>query len=128
RILGLDEVTASLSEPEVRILHDVIRRLRSTGGAIIYVSHRLEEIFRIADQVTVLRDGRRVATRPVAGLTQAMVAELIVGSAVDHLFGRRSQETIAGAEHPRLAVRGIGDDKLRDIAFDPPPGEILGRA
>jgi ABC-type sugar transport system ATPase subunit len=128
RILVLDEVTASLSEPEVRILHDVIRRLRGTGVAIIYVSHRLEEIFRLADWVTVLRDGRRVASRAVAGLSHAAVAELIVGSAVDGLFARRVPEVAASTRPPRLRVRGLGDDKLDGISFDLRPNEILGLA
>lgn len=126
KVLVLDEVTASLSEPEVRILHDVIRRLRDRGVAIIYISHRLEEIFRLADRVTVLRDGRRVATLPMAGLTQKDVARHIVGSEVDHLFERRAKTGASDRASPRLSVRGLGDGRLRDISFDLYPGEILG--
>ena len=77
RVLVLDEVTASLSEPEVRILHDVIRTVRDRGVTIIYISHRLEEVFRLADRVTVLRDGKRVVTLPVEGLTQKEIAHHI---------------------------------------------------
>ena len=125
KVLVLDEVTASLSEPEVRILHDVIRRLRNHGVTIIYISHRLEEIFRLADRVTVLRDGKRAATLPMRGLTQKEIARHIVGAEVDHLFERRTKAAInRGA--PRLAVRGLGDGRLRDISFDLHAGEILG--
>ena len=85
RILVLDEVTASLSEPEVCILHDVVRSLRNRGVTIIYVSHRLDEIFRIADRVTVLRDGKRVATLPMEGLTRSEIVRHIVGRNLDGL-------------------------------------------
>ena len=90
KVLVLDEVTASLSEPEVRILHSHIRSLRANGVSIIYVSHRLEEIFRIADRVTVLRDGKAVATLDVLGLTQKELARHIVGYEVIDLFERRT--------------------------------------
>ena len=90
KVLVLDEVTASLSEPEVRILHSHIRSLRAHGVSIIYVSHRLEEIFRIADRVTVLRDGKAVATLDVLGLTQKELARHIVGYDVGDLFERRT--------------------------------------
>jgi ABC-type sugar transport system ATPase subunit len=126
KVLVLDEVTASLSEPEVRVLHDVIRNLRDRGVSIIYVSHRLEEIFRLADRVTVLRDGKRVATLPVDGLTQRDVARHIVGSEVDHLFERKAKATGLTAQAPKLSVRGLGDGRLRDITFDLYPGEVLG--
>ncbi len=126
RVLVLDEVTASLSEPEVRILHDVIRDVRDRGVTIIYISHRLEEIFRLADRVTVLRDGKHVATLPVDGLTHSEIAHHIVGTAVDDLFQRKSRATPAESKEPRLIVRGLGDGRLRDISFDLHPGEILG--
>jgi ABC-type sugar transport system ATPase subunit len=127
RILVLDEVTASLSEPEVRILHGVVRTLRDRGVTIFYVSHRLEEIFRLADRVTVLRDGKHVATLAVKGLTRRDVARLIVGKEVD-LFERRFHSAPPRSAMPRLAVRGLGDEKLGGISFDLYPGEILGVA
>lgn len=128
RILVLDEVTASLSEPEVRILHDVIRRSRANGMAVIYVSHRLEEIFRVADRVTVLRDGRNVGTRAVAGLTHKAIAEMIVGSSVDHLFGRRSSDSSINTSRPMLVVRGLEDERLKNVSLQLFSGEILGLA
>jgi ABC-type sugar transport system ATPase subunit len=90
------------------------------------VSHRLEEIFRLADRVTVMRDGRRITTLPVVGLTQRDVARLIVGSDVGHIF-ERSGNTAAPDHAPtRLSVRGLRDEKLRGISFDLRPGEIVG--
>ena len=126
KVLVLDEVTASLSEPEVHILHGVVKRLRDQGVTIIYISHRLEEIFRLADRVTVLRDGKWVATLPMEGLTQKDVARYIVGTEVDHLFERTAKLASREDVLPRLSVRGLGDGRLRNISFDLHPGEILG--
>jgi ABC-type sugar transport system ATPase subunit len=128
RILVLDEVTASLSEPEVSSLHDVIRGLRDRGVTILYVSHRLEEIFQLADRVTVLRDGKRVATLPVKGLTRRDVVRHIVGKEFDDLFAKRTQSRASRGTAPRLAVRHLSDGKLRDLSFDVHRGEILGIA
>ena len=126
RVLVLDEVTASLSEPEVRILHDVIRTVRDRGVTIIYISHRLEEVFRLADRVTVLRDAKRVVTLPVEGLTQKEIAHHIVGTAVDDLFQRKSRSAPADVKEPKLIARGLGDGRLHDISFELHAGEILG--
>jgi ABC-type sugar transport system ATPase subunit len=125
KVLVLDEVTASLSEPEVRILHDRVRKLRRGGVSIIYVSHRLEEIFRIADRVTVLRDGKAVATLDVVGLTQRELARHIVGYDVGDLFQRRVTPASRSAE-PRLVVDGLSDERLRGVSFSLNKGEILG--
>jgi ABC-type sugar transport system ATPase subunit len=127
RILVLDEVTASLSEPEVQIIHNVVRNLRDRGVTVIYVSHRLEETFRVADRVTVLRDGKRVATLPIQGLTRKELVRHIVGKELDHLFDKKMVSTIRSTI-PRLTLRGLSDGKLRDISFDVYPGEILGIA
>ena len=128
KILVLDEVTASLSEPEVALLLDQVGRLKRSGVAIVYVSHRLEEIFRVADRVTVLRDGLRVATLAVAGLTNEDVARHIVGSEVGNLFRREEAATIAGDAVPRLSVEGLGDGRLAGIDLQVAAGEIVGLA
>jgi ABC-type sugar transport system ATPase subunit len=125
QLLVLDEVTASLSEPEVRILHDRIQRLRERGVSIIYISHRLEEIFRVANRVTVMRDGRHIVTLPVHGLTRKELARHIVGGNVDFLFDKKAKTTVDAAV-PRLSVRNLSDEKLTDISFDLHPGEIVG--
>jgi len=127
KVLVLDEVTASLSEPEVRILLDTIRTLCGRGVSVIYVSHRLEEVFGIADRVTVLRNGRRISTRPVAEFDEARLVQEIVGSEVDQLFGHRSG-TAPAIREPLLSVRGLGDARLRDASFEVGKGEIVGIA
>lgn len=127
RVLLLDEITATLAEPDVETLYEVIRRVRDRGVAVVYVSHRLEEIFAIADRATVLRDGRLVATVPVAGLTHRRLTELIVGRDIAELEQRPS----GGRRTPgsALVARGIGDgQRTSGISFDLHPGEILGIA
>lgn len=126
KVLVLDEVTASLSEPEVRVLHSRIRSLRDRGVSIIYVSHRLEEIFRIADRVTVLRDGKAVATLDVKGLTQKQLARHIVGYDVGDLFERKPAAALVSLKTPRLVVDRLSDERLRDVSFSLSKGEILG--
>ena len=126
-VLVLDEVTASLTELEVRTVHTQIKHLRDQGIAILYVSHRLEEIFRIADRVTVMRDGRRVATLPVAGISHRTVNH-IVGSDVDDLFSKPNASPTHAGSSPRLELAGLGDAKLKGLDLKLYPGEIVGIA
>jgi ABC-type sugar transport system ATPase subunit len=86
RIVIMDEPTASLGEHEVRHLFTVIRGLRAAGSAIIYISHRLDEVFEIADRVTVLRDGTAVATRPIAEVDRPTLIAMMVGREVTQMF------------------------------------------
>ncbi len=115
-VIVLDEPTASLPEAEVSRLFAALARLRAAGRGMVYVSHRLDEIFRISDRVTVMRDGRVVATRPTAQTTPELLVEWIVGRAV-HLAATRPQRG-AGAI---LSLEGPADIRLA-------PGEILGLA
>lgn len=126
KVLVLDEVTAALSEPEVKILHDQIRRLRHRGVSIIYISHRIEEIFQITDRVTVLRDGKHIVTLGTQGLTRKLLAKHIVGGDVDHFFEKKPIASATRSAEPRLSVRGLSDDKLTNISFDLHAGEIVG--
>jgi ABC-type sugar transport system ATPase subunit len=86
RVLILDELTAALSTAEQTMLFGIVDRLKRSGLLIIYVSHRLEEVFELADRVTVLRDGKRVATQPASALTQRELIRLIVGHSVNERF------------------------------------------
>src|SRR5437763_9037333 len=86
RALILDEPTAALSEHETRALHDRLRALRAQGVGIVYISHRLEEVARIADRVTVLRDGRTVGTRPASGFSTDELIRLMVGRDLEHRY------------------------------------------
>src|SRR5579875_497457 len=86
RVLVMDEPTAALSAHEVQTLFTIVRRLRERGVAILFVSHRLEEIFALADRVTVFRDGARVATAPVAELTTQQIIRQMVGRELEMLY------------------------------------------
>jgi len=130
KILVMDEPTASLTEREVERLFGAIRVLRSEGAGIIYISHRLEEVFAVADRVTVLRDGETVATRPVDRIDRAELVRLMVGrdATLASGFSRTSSSSSNGAialEVRRLGNRATG---LRDISLSVRSGEILGLA
>jgi ribose transport system ATP-binding protein len=121
-ILVLDEPTAALPEADVARLLDVLRRLREQGVGLIYVTHRLDEVFRIADRVTVLRDGRRVATSPIAETAPAALVQAIIGRRLDDLFAAPpppGAEIALGVRD--LAARGVGP-----VSFDLRRGEVLG--
>lgn len=125
RVLVLDEVTASLPGPEVGRVFDVIRRLRAHGVAVIYVSHRLDEVFAIADRVTVLRDGREVATLPVAHLDHDALVEMIVGRVL-LADTERTAESHAG--EVSLELQSLSGRWLRDLSFVARRGEVIGIA
>jgi len=129
RILILDEPTAALSEHEVRALLQILRNLRSRGVSCLYISHRLEEIFSIADRLTVLRDGRNVATFDAAEATVPMVIRHMVGREIGELFPRHTPKHGA----PLLRVLDLevappedSHVRLADIQFDVHEGEVLG--
>jgi ribose transport system ATP-binding protein len=123
RILVMDEPTAALSSREVEKLLAIVRELRGRGLGIIYVSHRLDEVFAVCDRATVMRDGEHIATEPVAELTRERLIELMVGRKLEAEFPRRVPNI--GAE--RLAVRGLSRGKaVQDVSFTLRRGEVLG--
>jgi rhamnose transport system ATP-binding protein len=124
RVLILDEPTASLSAHEVERLFTIVRRLRDRGVAVLFVSHRLDEVFVLCDRATVFRDGRHVVTTPTTGLTTADLVRHMVGRAVT-LFPK--VDTPAGAV--LLEVAGLSRaGAFRDVSFDLRAGEIVGFA
>jgi len=125
RVLVLDEPTASLPVAEVHRLFDVVRTVRSQGVAVLFVSHHLDEVFALCESVTVLRDGRHVATRPVAGLDEDGLIALMVGRAVEQ--GQAQAASAAGHE-AALRVRGLTTNVLSSIDLDVGAGEIVGVA
>jgi len=126
RILIMDEPTASLSDREVDHLFGVIARLRGEGTGIIYISHRLEEVFAVADRITVLRDGEVVATSRRADLDRATLIRLMVGRELAAVFPKREVPLGPVALEVRhLCSRDAG---LRDISLDVKRGEIVGLA
>jgi L-arabinose transport system ATP-binding protein len=124
RVLALDEPTSSLTDEEVDRLFALIRRLRDEGVAIIYVSHRIKEILRIADRVAVLRDGHLIAVRTAAELTEGEIVRLMVGRPLTDVFERRR----GSAGDVVLKVSGLTSNWHRTIDFDVRSGEVVGFA
>lgn len=125
-LLVLDEPTAVLPHTEVDRLLEIVRGVQRLGASVLYVSHRLDEIFKIADRVTVLRDGHVVATRETTGLDTQSLAELMVGDRVDAAF-RLSRPPVSDRTSV-LAVRDLAGGTLRSLTAAVAPGEILGIA
>jgi len=125
RVLILDEPTSSLTAQETATLFGIIAGLRKRGVGIVYISHRLEEVFAIAQRVTVFRDGKLVGTLPVAEATEDGLVRMMVGRDLSHLFVR-ARET----EGPvRLDVRGLRRvGVLEDVSFSVRTGEVVGLA
>ena len=123
KVVVMDEPTSSLTPREVALLFNVIRRLTELGIAVLYVTHKLDEVFEIADTVTVLRDGRRITTKPINEHSQDGLIQDMIGRRIDTLFPR-SRGKARGA--PALSVEGISTAKLKDISFEVKAGEILG--
>jgi rhamnose transport system ATP-binding protein len=127
RVLVLDEPTASLSTSEVTKLLALLKDLRAQGLAIVYVSHRLEEIFEIADRVTVLRDGAVVASREARGLERAELIRLMVGRELSSVYPDRALAP-APSGALTLEVRGLGcfTSGVHDVSLSLRAGEIVG--
>ncbi|MFJ9893165.1 sugar ABC transporter ATP-binding protein [Streptomyces sp. NPDC091280] len=123
-VLILDEPTANLGALDARRLYQRIRDLAAQGVACVLISHALDECLTVCDQVTVLRDGAVVASRPAAGLTGRELAALVVGQ--DVTTDRRERRAILSSAVPRLRVRDIAHERLVPLSFDIAPGEILG--
>ncbi len=125
RVLVLDEPTSALPAGEVDVLHKVVRRLAEQGHAIIYVTHRLQEIPRVADSVTVLRDGKQIGTIPVAEATPASIAHMMIGTDWQRTnWGEGGEVGDVKLSVRHLHRRGM----LNDISFDIRAGEVLGIA
>lgn len=123
RILVMDEPSAALTNAEVERLFGIIRELKAQGIGIIYISHRLDEIFSMADRVTVLRDGRHVATDTIGSVTRDRLIEWMVGRKLESEFPPRQPKL--GAD--RLVVRNLrGGARVRDVSFAIRAGEVLG--
>src|SRR5690606_423646 len=124
RILALDEPTSSLTDDEVARLFALVRRLRDEGVAIIYVSHRLDEIKRLCDRVAILRDGKLVAVEPTEELTEDEIVRLMVGRKLSDIFQRQVVET----KSTILEVHNLESTWHHDVSFHVRAGEIVGFA
>jgi ABC-type sugar transport system ATPase subunit len=124
-ILIMDEPTAALADAEVDKLYEIIRTLQRQGKTILYISHRLKEIFDVADRVTVLRDGHYVGTEPIERLTQDAVVRMMVGRDVKHFYAHAA----ASAAEEVLVASGLTRrGSFQDVGFSVRKGEILGIA
>jgi rhamnose transport system ATP-binding protein len=126
KILIMDEPTSALADREVERLFRIIRELKEKGSGIIYISHRLEELALIADRVTVLRDGRAVDTRPMAGLDRSTLIGMMIGRELSAVFPKR--EVKPGAVVLRAERLGCRASGVHDVSFELRAGEILGLA
>jgi len=124
RVLILDEPTSSLTEPEIRDLFRVIRTTKQRGVALIYISHKLAEIFAIADRITVLRDGVRLSSRPIGQWDEADLVKEMVGRALSDFFPRRHKHP---QDRPVLEVTNLTQlPHFVDVSFTVHRGEIVG--
>jgi ABC-type sugar transport system ATPase subunit len=123
RLLILDEPTAALDERESRRLFEQVRRLREAGVTILYISHRLDEVFELSDRIVVLRDGRVTLDEPTGTLSPAQVVTAMVGDAVDDFYPKEHNAT----DRVVLRVRGAsGGEAFHDVDLDVRAGEVLG--
>jgi len=126
KVISMDEPTAALADNEVELLYGIIRRLQQRGVAILYVSHRLREIFDLCDTITVLKDGALVSSVPAAELDAAELVRRMVGRSIETFFPAPLEGTSRGAV--RLAVRGGGNGYVTDVDLELHAGEIVGIA
>jgi rhamnose transport system ATP-binding protein len=123
RVLIMDEPTAALTEADVRRLFDIVRRLRARGVGIVYISHRMDEIFEISDRVTVLRDGAYIGTRATSATTSGELVEMMVGRRIEALFPKI--EVAIGV--PVLEARNlVAKPMTRGVSLTVCAGEIVG--
>src|SRR6266446_5605395 len=123
-LIVMDEPTSAITEAEVANLHNIIRSLRGRGVSIIYITHKMDEVFNICDEVTVLRDGRYVGTSPIAALSHDLLIQKMVGRELTDMFHK--EETPVG--EPILYVRNYSGKRFRDVTFQVRRGEIFGLA
>lgn len=126
KIIVFDEPTSSLTEEEVEHLFRIIRMLRDRGCGIIYISHKMAEILRISDQVTIMRDGKWIATRDAADLTTDEIIRLMVGRELTNRYPPKN--TVIGDELLRVEHLTGEYVKLKDVSFTARKGEIVGIA
>ena len=123
KVLVLDEPTSSLTAADVDRLFEVLTELRRTGVGMLYVSHRLDEVFRISDRVIVLRDGKVVAAKPTAETRPAELIQLIVGHRLSEVYRRAKRPE---GQPQRLSIRHLQTGHVDDASFEARRGEILG--
>ncbi len=127
KIVIMDEPTSSLTEKEVSHLFKIINKLKEKGCGIVYISHKMEEIFQLCDEITILRDGQWVATQPLKGMTMDQIIGMMVGRELTQRFPEKTnqpQEVILEIEH----LTAKNQPSIKDVTFNLHKGEILGIA
>ena len=127
KIVIMDEPTSSLTEKEVNHLFKIINKLKDKGCGIVYISHKMEEIFQLCDEITILRDGQWVATQPLEGMTMDQIIGMMVGRALTQRFPEKTnqpKEVILEIEH----LTAKNQPSIKDVSFNLHKGEILGIA
>ncbi|WP_421174846.1 galactose/methyl galactoside ABC transporter ATP-binding protein MglA [Aeromonas enteropelogenes] len=127
KIVIMDEPTSSLTEKEVNHLFKIINKLKEKGCGIVYISHKMEEIFQLCDEITILRDGQWVATQPLKGMTMDQIIGMMVGRELTQRFPEKTnqpKEVILEVEH----LTAKNQPSIQDITFNLHKGEILGIA
>ncbi|MBQ1900216.1 MAG: ATP-binding cassette domain-containing protein, partial [Erysipelotrichaceae bacterium] len=126
KVIVFDEPTSSLTEVEVEHLFRIINDLRSRGCGIIYISHKMDEILRISDEITIMRDGKYITTRDAKNITMNEIIKLMVGREITNVYPPK--DNVVG--EPLLEVRGLTAEysKLSDVSFTAHKGEVLGVA
>ena len=123
RLLFMDEPTASLTQAEVRLLLAIVEKLKAQGIAVVFVSHRLDEVVEIAERVTVMRDGRKVGTYAAGEVDARRIGELMTGQVIEHKLTARDVADAA----PLLEVQGLSrDGEYAQVSFSLRRGEVLG--
>jgi ribose transport system ATP-binding protein len=132
QVIIMDEPTASLSHHETRTLMEMIKRLREKGISIIYISHRLEEVFELADRITVLRDGSTVDTSPAQSVTRESLVRKMVDRELSELYAEpvshATAEPVLEVRNLTLRAKRLAAPRIRDISFTLHRGEVLGIA
>lgn len=124
-LIVLDEPTASLTRTEAERVFQVLKSVAAGGGAVVFVSHKLDEVVQLCHRVSVLRDGTTVATTSSAEVEQERLIELMLGAAPEHVPAERLQHSVAQSG---LSVRGLSGSSVSDVSFDVPSGRIVGVA
>ena len=127
KIVIMDEPTSSLTEKEVNHLFKIINKLKDKGCGIVYISHKMEEIFQLCDEITILRDGQWVATQPLKGMTMDQIIGMMVGRELTQRFPEKTnqpKEVILEVEH----LTAKNQPSIQDVTFNLHKGEILGIA
>jgi L-arabinose transport system ATP-binding protein len=122
RLLALDEPTSSLTEDETRRLFAIVRQLKASGVAVVYISHRMHEIRELADRIAILRDGRMVTIRAAADLDETAVLSHMVGRPINNLFDRAKREPGPTV----LTLDGVTTHRICDVSFTIKAGEVVG--